>query len=131
MAVPGEKACGIPRRVFRFYEFQHVRSPLVVDRDTEFRNCLQHPARGSECSICSEISFLTVPGPSGQASHLRLPAPLESALKGERMNRIGMWRVYREAGLCLKRKKRKRRVRAGQPARRLSAANRERALDFV
>src|SRR5436309_2087824 len=100
MAVPGEQACGIPRRVFRFYEFQHVRSPLVVDRDTEFRDCLQHPARGSECSICSEISFLTVPGPSGQAS-IYACLLLESALKGERMNRIGMWRVYREAGLCL------------------------------
>jgi putative transposase len=50
---------------------------------------------------------------------------------GERVNHKRVWRVYREAGLCVKRKKRKRLVRAGRPAMVLSAANQEWALDFV
>jgi putative transposase len=40
-------------------------------------------------------------------------------------------RVYREAGLTLKRKRRKHCVRAGLPQRILTAANQEWALDFV
>ena len=40
-------------------------------------------------------------------------------------------RVYREAGLTLRRKKRKHCVRAGLPQRTLTAANQEWALDFV
>ena len=50
---------------------------------------------------------------------------------GERVNHKRVWRVYREAGLCVKRKKRKRWVRAGRPAMVLSGANQEWALDFV
>src|SRR5947207_15583622 len=40
-------------------------------------------------------------------------------------------RVYREAGLSLRRKKRKHCVRVGQPLRAWTAANQEWALDFV
>jgi putative transposase len=50
---------------------------------------------------------------------------------GVGVNHNGVWRVYREAGLCVKRKKRKRLVRAGCPARVLTAAKQEWALDFV
>jgi putative transposase len=50
---------------------------------------------------------------------------------GEQVNHKRLWRVYREAGLCVKRKKRKRLVRAGCPATVLSRANQEWALDFV
>jgi len=50
---------------------------------------------------------------------------------GERVNHKRVWRVCREAGLCVKRKKRKRRVRAGPAANVLSRANQEWALDFV
>jgi len=50
---------------------------------------------------------------------------------GERVNPKRVWRVYREAGLCVKRKKRKRLVRMGRPALVLSRANQEWALDFV
>jgi putative transposase len=39
--------------------------------------------------------------------------------------------VYREAGLVIRRKKRKHCVRVGQPLRRQTAANQEWALDFV
>lgn len=50
---------------------------------------------------------------------------------GERVNHKRLWRVYREAGLCVKRKKRKRLVRAGRPATVLTGSNEEWALDFV
>ena len=50
---------------------------------------------------------------------------------GERVNHKRAWRVYQEAGLCVKRKKRKRLVRIGLAAQVLSRANQEWALDFV
>ena len=42
-----------------------------------------------------------------------------------------VYRIYREAGLCLKRKKRKHCVRSGVPQVQLTAANQEWALDFA
>lgn len=51
--------------------------------------------------------------------------------EGRRVNHKRMYRVYREAGLCLKRKKRKHCVRVGMPLRAMTAANQEWALDFV
>src|SRR5579864_9221521 len=50
---------------------------------------------------------------------------------GETVNHKRVHRVYREAGLSIRRKKRKRFVRTGQPLRACSAANQEWALDFV
>jgi putative transposase len=50
---------------------------------------------------------------------------------GEGVNHKRVWRVYREAGLCVKRKKRKRLVRRGLTTQMLSRANQEWALDFV
>lgn len=50
---------------------------------------------------------------------------------GERVNHKRVHRIYREAGLCIRRKKRKHCVRAGQPLRACTAANQEWALDFV
>ena len=50
---------------------------------------------------------------------------------GERVNHKRVWRVYREAGLCVKRKKRKRLVRTGSAAQVLNRRNQEWALDFV
>ena len=47
------------------------------------------------------------------------------------MNHKRLHRVYREAGLSLRRKKRKHCVRVGQPLRTWTAANQEWALDFV
>src|SRR5207244_4395229 len=49
----------------------------------------------------------------------------------ERVNHKRVHRVYREAGLSLRRKKRKHCVRVGQPLRAWTAANQEWALDFV
>lgn len=50
---------------------------------------------------------------------------------GEAVNHKRVHRVYREAGLSLRRKKRKHCVRAGQPLRVCTAANQEWALDFA
>jgi putative transposase len=50
---------------------------------------------------------------------------------GVSVNHKRLYRVYREAGLCLKRKKRKHCVRSGAPRVALTAANQEWALDFV
>src|SRR6266481_3318219 len=50
---------------------------------------------------------------------------------GETANHKRVHRIYREAGLAIRRKRRKRCVRAGQPLRRLTGANQEWALDFV
>jgi putative transposase len=50
---------------------------------------------------------------------------------GERVNHKRVYRVYREAGLCLRRKKRKHCVRMRAPLRQHTAANQEWALDFV
>jgi putative transposase len=50
---------------------------------------------------------------------------------GERVNHKRVWRVYREAGLCVKRKKHKRLARQGPAANMLSRGNQEWALDFV
>ena len=50
---------------------------------------------------------------------------------GERVNHKRVFRVYREAGLAVRRKARKRLVREGSPRRALTAANQEWAVDFV
>ena len=50
---------------------------------------------------------------------------------GERVNHKRLHRVYREAGLTIRRKKRKHCIRAGQPLLERTAANQEWALDFV
>lgn len=50
---------------------------------------------------------------------------------GAKVNHKRVWRVYREAGLCVKRLKRKRLVRAGVPISTVTAANQQWALDFA
>lgn len=50
---------------------------------------------------------------------------------GMRVNHKRIFRVYRELGLTVKRRKRKRLVRVGSPRVPLTAANQEWALDFV
>jgi putative transposase len=50
---------------------------------------------------------------------------------GERVNHKRVHRVYREAGLSLRRKKRKHCVRVGKPLLERTSANQEWALDFV
>jgi putative transposase len=50
--------------------------------------------------------------------------------EGERVNHKRLYRIYREAGLCLKRKRRKHCARSGSPRITLTA-NQEWALDFA
>ena len=50
---------------------------------------------------------------------------------GEHVNHKRVHRVYRAAGLMIRRKKRKHCARVGQPLRVWTAANQEWALDFV
>lgn len=50
---------------------------------------------------------------------------------GEQVNHKRVWRVYREAGLCVKRKRRKRVVRVGAPAVAAIRANERWSPDFV
>jgi putative transposase len=47
------------------------------------------------------------------------------------VNHKRVYRIYREAGLCLKRKKRKHCVRIGVPQMQLTADNQEWAMDFA
>ena len=49
----------------------------------------------------------------------------------ERINHKRVWRVYRDLGLCVKRTRRKRLVRAMQPRPVLTAPNQEWAVDFA
>lgn len=51
--------------------------------------------------------------------------------EGERVNHKRLWRVHREAGLCLKQKKRRHCVHVGSPRPALTGANQELALDFA
>jgi putative transposase len=50
---------------------------------------------------------------------------------GERVNHKRVFRVYREAGLAVRRRARKRLVREGSPRPQLTAANQEWAVDFA
>src|SRR5580658_2015723 len=50
---------------------------------------------------------------------------------GEQVNHKRLHRVYREAGLAIRRKKRKHCVREGKPLQARTSANQEWALDFV
>ena len=56
---------------------------------------------------------------------------LELEAQGVKVNHKRIYRVYREAGLGLKRKKRKHCVRVGRPLRVCTAPNQEWGLDFV
>ena len=50
---------------------------------------------------------------------------------GITVNHKRVWRVYREAGLAVKRRKRKPLVRTGKPRQAVAAPNEEWALDFI
>lgn len=61
--------------------------------------------------------------------HLRLHVLLQR--EGHEVDHKRVHRIYRAAGLALRRKKRKHTVRAGRPLGAYTAANQEWALDFV
>lgn len=51
--------------------------------------------------------------------------------EGEYVNHKRVWRVYQEAGLSVKRRKRKRLVRVGRPLEAITRSNEEWAIDFA
>jgi len=53
------------------------------------------------------------------------------ALSGETVHHKKVWRVYREEGLAVKRRRRKRLVRVGRPLEPVTRADEEWGLDFV
>ena len=87
----------------------------------------RYQARGSDEALRDRVVELARQKP--RYGYRRLHVLLRRA--GERVNHKRLYRVYREAGLCLRRKKRKHCVRVSTPLRQCTAANQEWALDFV
>ena len=87
----------------------------------------RYQSRRSDESLREKLVRLAREKP--RYGYRRLQVLLER--EGERVNHKRLWRVYREAGLCLKRKKRRHCVRVGSPRPVLSCANQEWALDFA
>jgi putative transposase len=87
----------------------------------------RYPTRQSDESLRAKLVELSREKP--RFGYRRLHVLLRRS--GETVNHKRVHRVYREAGLGLRRKKRKHCVRVGQPLRVRTAANQEWALDFV
>jgi putative transposase len=87
----------------------------------------RYQARGSDEVLRDRVVELARQKP--RYGYRRLHVLLRRA--GERVNHKKVYRVYREAGLCLRRKKRKHCVRVSRPLSQCTAANQEWALDFV
>jgi putative transposase len=100
------RACGLMRLAVSSYRYQSRRS------DEPLRTRLVELAREKP-----------------RFGYRRLHVLLRRS--GEAVNHKRVHRVYSEAGLAIRRKKRKHCVRAGQPLRACTAANQEWALDFV
>ena len=87
----------------------------------------QYRSRRSDESLREQLVRLAREKP--RYGYRRLQVLIER--EGGRVNHKRLWRVYREAGLCLKRKKRRHCVRTGSARRQLTGANQEWALDFA
>jgi transposase InsO family protein len=87
----------------------------------------RYRSRRSDESLREQLVRLAREKP--RYGYRRLQVPVER--EGERVNHKRLWRVYREADVCLKRKKRRHCVRVGSPRPVLSSANQEWALDFA
>jgi len=87
----------------------------------------RYEARGSDEALRHRVVELAREKP--RYGYRRLHVLLGRS--GERVNHKRLYRVYREAGLAIRRKKRKHCVRQGQPLGVRTAANQEWALDFV
>ena len=73
--------------------------------------------------------LLTLAGEKPRYGYRRLHVLL--LREGIAVNHKRVWRVYREAGLAVKRRKRKRWVRIGRPREAAATPNEEWALDFI
>jgi putative transposase len=87
----------------------------------------RYRARGAEEDLRSKLVSLAREKP--RFGYRRLHVLLQR--DGVRVNHKRIYRLYREAGLCLRRKKRKHCTRVARPLRQCTAANQEWALDFV
>jgi putative transposase len=106
------------------YAFSERRACLLM---TMAVSSYRYRARGCDEGLRQRLVELAREKP--RFGYRRLHVLLQR--RGEMVNHKRVHRVYREAGLSLRRKKRKHCVRIGQPLRRSSAANQEWALDFV
>ena len=87
----------------------------------------RYEARGSDEPLRSRVIELARAKPRYGYRRLHVLVRRE----GEPVNHKRVYRIYREAGLMLRRKKRKHCVRVSQPMRAHTAANQEWGLDFV
>jgi putative transposase len=87
----------------------------------------RYQARGSDEALRGKVVQLAREKP--RYGYRRLHVLLRR--EGEAINHKRLYRIYREAGLCLRRKKRKHCARVSAPLRQYRAANQEWALDFV
>jgi putative transposase len=87
----------------------------------------RYQARGSDEMLRTKLVEIAREKP--RFGYRRLHVLLQRS--GEAVNHKRVYRVYREAGLCLRRKKRKHCTRVSAPLRQCTAANQEWALDFV
>jgi putative transposase len=87
----------------------------------------RYQSRRCDEALCERLVRLSREKP--RYGYRRLQVLVER--EGERVNHKRLYLVYREAGLCLKRKKRKHCVHSGPPRPPLTAANQEWALDFA
>jgi putative transposase len=105
-AVSERRVCGLLSMAVSSYRYQSGQS------DDELRQRLMQLAREKP-----------------RFGYRRLQVLLRRS--GEVANHKRVYRVYRAAGLCLRRKKRKHCTRVGTPLRQHTAANQEWALDFA
>ena len=87
----------------------------------------RYQQRRSDTSLREQLVMLAREKP--RYGYRRLHVLLLRA--GTVANHKRVWRVYRDAGLSVKRRKKKRLLRVGRPSERVSAPNQEWALDFV
>ena len=87
----------------------------------------RYQPRRDDANLCEQLIALAKEKP--RYGYRRLHVLLLRA--GTRANHKRVWRVYHEAGLSVKRRKRKRLVRVGRPCETVSAPNQEWALDFA
>jgi putative transposase len=106
------------------YAFSERRACAVI---TLAVSTYRYQARRDDEALRARLVELAREKP--RYGYRRLHVLLQRA--GEAVNHKRVHRVYREAGLCIRRKKRKHSVRAGQPLRACTVANQEWALDFV
>lgn len=105
-AVSQRKACELANIAHSSYRYR------AQDRDTELRKQLVELAQEKP-----------------RYGYRRLQVLLQR--KGQHVNHKRLFRVYRSAGLSIKRKRRKRLVRVGCPAEHATAANQQWAIDFA